>query len=88
MATTVRKETSWRRRWKPDLNSQPWKPFSISDKRFLFKSMFVEMDCSYEICLWDFNTFWYEIVEHDTFKRRAKVSNILVVVFITGFLIK
>lgn len=88
MATTVRKETSWRRRWKPDLNSQPWKPFSISDKRFLVKSMFVEMDCSYEICLWDFNTFWYEKVEHDTFKRRAKVSNILVVVFITGFLIK
>ena len=75
MAATVRRETSWRRRWKPDLNSQPWKPFSISGKSFLVKSMFVEMDCSYEFCLWDSSTFWYEKVEHDNFKRRAKVSN-------------
>ncbi|KAJ7371298.1 Non-ous end-joining factor 1 [Desmophyllum pertusum] len=75
MAATVRRETSWRRRWKPDLNSQPWKYFSISDKPFLVKSMFVEMDCSYEFCMWDFSTFWYEKVEHDNFRVRAKELN-------------
>ncbi|XP_078377948.1 non-homologous end-joining factor 1-like [Oculina patagonica] len=75
MAATVRRETSWRRRWKPDLNSQPWKPFSILDKQFLVKSMFVEMDCSYEFCLWDFSTFWYEKVERDSFRERAKELN-------------
>lgn len=88
MAAPVRKETSWRRRWKPDLNCQPWRPFSISDKKFLVKSMFVEMDCSYEFCLWDSSTFWYEKVEHDSFKRRAKVSKKLLVVFIARFLIE
>ncbi|XP_020632000.1 non-homologous end-joining factor 1-like [Orbicella faveolata] len=75
MAATVRRETSWRRRWKPDLNSQPWKPFFISDKSFLVKSMFVEMDSSYEFCLWDSSTFWHEKVEQDIFKRRTKELN-------------
>lgn len=73
MAATVRRETSWRRRWKPNLNSQPWKHFSILGKSFLVKSMFFEMDCSYEFCLWDFSTFWYEKVEQDQFRVRAKV---------------
>ena len=73
MAATIKRETSWRRRWKPNLNSQPWKHFSISGKSFLLKSMFVDADCSYEFCLWDFSTFWYEKVEHDEFEARAKV---------------
>ncbi|XP_068740229.1 non-homologous end-joining factor 1-like [Montipora capricornis] len=75
MAATVRRETSWRRRWKPDLKSQPWKPFSVSDKEYLIKSMFFETDCSYELCIWDFTTLWYEKVEQDTFKARAKELN-------------
>ena len=73
MAATIKRETSWRRRWKPNLNSQPWKHFSISGKSFLLKSMFVDADCSYEFCLWDFCTFLYEKVEHDEFEARAKV---------------
>ncbi|CAH3154868.1 unnamed protein product [Pocillopora meandrina] len=75
MAATIKRETSWRRRWKPNLNSQPWKHFSISGKSFLLKSMFVDADCSYEFCLWDFSTFWYEKVEHDEFEARAKKLN-------------
>ena len=35
--------------------------------------MFIETDCSYELCLWDFSTLWYEKVEHDSFRVRAKV---------------
>ena len=75
MAATIRKETSWRRRWKPDINSQAWKPFIISRKVFLVKTMFVETECCYEFCLSDFSTMWYEKVEQDNFRIRAKVWN-------------
>ncbi|CAH3121148.1 unnamed protein product [Porites lobata] len=75
MAATIRKETSWRRRWKPDINSQAWKPFIISRKVFLVKTMFVETECCYEFCLWDFSTMWYEKVEQDNFRIRAKDLN-------------
>ena len=73
-AGMVRRETSWRRRWKEDLKSQPWKPFTVSCYTYLVKTMFVEQDCSYEICLCDLNTLWYEKVEHDHLKTRVKVS--------------
>ena len=75
MAAILRKETSWRRRWKPDINSQAWRPFIISGKLFLVKTMFVETECCYEFCLWDFSTMWYEKVEQDNFRIRAKVWN-------------
>lgn len=75
MAATIRKETSWRRRWKPDINSQAWKPFIISGNIFLVKTMFVETECCYEFCLWDFSTMWYEKVVQDNFRIRAKVWN-------------
>ena len=77
MAATVLREASWRRRWKPDLRSQPWKPFNVSDKEYLIKSMFVETDCSYELCIWDFTHLWYEKVEQDSFHARAKVFSFL-----------
>ena len=85
MAATVRKETSWRRRWKPDLNSQAWRPFNISDKKVLVKSMFIETDCSYELCLWDGSTLWYEKVEHDDLRARAKVKSSYISITLHAF---
>jgi len=37
--------------------------------------MFVEADCSYEFCLWDFSVLWYEKVGYDNFRARAKELN-------------
>lgn len=73
MAAIPLNEASWRRRWKQDLKSQPWKPFNVSDKEYLLKSMFFETDCSYELCIWDFTNLWYEKVEQESFNARAKV---------------
>lgn len=73
MAAIVLNEASWRRRWKPNFKSQPWKPFNVSDKEYLLKSMFFETDCSYELCIWDFTNLWYEKVEQESFNARAKV---------------
>ncbi|XP_029200277.2 non-homologous end-joining factor 1-like isoform X1 [Acropora millepora] len=75
MAAIPPNEASWRRRWKQDFKSQPWKPFNVSDKEYLLKSMFFETDCSYELCIWDFTNLWYEKVEQESFNARAKKIN-------------
>lgn len=67
------REKSWRRAWKPDLKSQPWKAFSIENDTYQVKAHFREADCSYELCISDMETVWYEKVQDASFKTRAKV---------------
>ena len=77
MAVPLRSEaswSSWRRKWKPDLKSQPWKNFKISGITHIIKSHFTEADCSYEFCISDLKTVWYEKIDEKTFRNRSKVN--------------
>lgn len=73
-------ELQWRRNWKPNLASYPWKQLSsysvkgcsAGDSCMLIKSLFGEE--SYELLITDLTTFWHETLSVDSLKSRINVS--------------
>ncbi|KAK3745360.1 hypothetical protein RRG08_064684 [Elysia crispata] len=72
-------ELQWRRQWKPDLSSCPWKPLPINkiDEEtggcFLVKSKFY--NDAYEVLITDMVHFWYEKLSGAALKRRVTELN-------------
>ncbi|XP_059154716.1 non-homologous end-joining factor 1-like [Physella acuta] len=74
-------ELQWRRNWKPNLASCPWKQLSsysvkgsaAGDSCLLIKSLFGEE--SYELLITDLTTFWHETLSVDSLKSRINKLN-------------
>ena len=66
-------EVEWRRRWKPDLQAEPWKSFTIDESAFLLKSHF--SGHSYAVLITDFTSCWVEELGEDDIKKRSKVGS-------------
>ncbi|GFO20389.1 non-homologous end-joining factor 1 [Plakobranchus ocellatus] len=72
-------ELEWRRQWKPDLSSCPWKPLQtfnadlVRECLYLVKTKF--LDDAYEFLITDMIHFWYESLSGTALKRRIKELN-------------
>ncbi|CAL1528364.1 unnamed protein product [Lymnaea stagnalis] len=67
-------ELQWRRRWKPNLHSSPWKQLNIDNaNKYLFKIKFD--DNSYEFLITDMTMFWYESIGGEGLKKRFNKLN-------------
>ncbi|CAG5127160.1 unnamed protein product, partial [Candidula unifasciata] len=74
-------ELQWRRRWKPDLKSSPWKPLEQVDiqdardtsQKYLMKTKFDDRSC--ELLVTDLSHFWYEKLTEDALKKRVAKQN-------------
>lgn len=70
---SIKSEAEWRRHWKPDLCSCPWKSITVNSNTYLIKMKIDSSD--YEIILTDFSNFWFESLGGDPLKARIKVYN-------------
>lgn len=68
-------ELAWRRNWKPDFETQPWKVVNTTCDRYLIKYYSEEILCSYKIAITDCERVWLEEVNESTFSDRAKKLN-------------
>uniref|UniRef100_A0A0B6ZEC2 Non-homologous end-joining factor 1 n=1 Tax=Arion vulgaris TaxID=1028688 RepID=A0A0B6ZEC2_9EUPU len=73
-------ELQWRRRWKPDLYSCPWRPLNQvelkdgdTSSKYFIKTKFD--DSSYELILTDLTNFWYEKLADDALTKRVSKLN-------------
>lgn len=66
-------ELTWRRNWKPNFETQPWKVINTTRRTYLMKYYFEEISCSYKIAISDYENIWFEEIGESIFSDRAKV---------------
>ena len=72
-------ELAWRRRWKSNIEAEPWQPLQIDGNEFLIKTHFEREN--YKILISDFVDLWHEEADKDAVVKRSKVIEWFLIVF-------